>query len=270
MSNLSIYETRWINLVFENRNQAYGAYQLRKESSRRTVMAFFSSLLFITALTVLFSFSNRFSTTTPAETPPITIDEPLVVVQYEVKPIQPITPPSTSQATAPIETSVLLPMVVSKTPDTEAVIPTNREIIENSNSTITNEGGTGTGIGNNSSGNSIAPAVPAIDDKEIINSGQLDKLPEFPGGIKNFYNYVGKNFESPEIEEANTFKVYVNFVVEKDGSMTDIKILRDPGYGLGKEAIRVLKSLKTKWTPGMVNSKPVRTSYSLPISIGMH
>jgi protein TonB len=52
--------------------------------------------------------------------------------------------------------------------------------------------------------------------------------------------------------------------------MTDIKVLKDPGYGLGREAIRVLKSLKTKWSPGMIGSKPVRTSYNLPITVQMN
>ena len=64
-------------------------------------------------------------------------------------------------------------------------------------------------------------------------------------------------------------KVYVSFVIEKDGSMTDIQVKRDPGYGMGKEAIRVLKSLKTKWSPGMIGSKAVRTAYNLPITVQM-
>jgi protein TonB len=49
--------------------------------------------------------------------------------------------------------------------------------------------------------------------------------------------------------------------------MSNIKVLRDPGYGLGKEAIRVLKSLKSKWTPGMIAGQAVRTSYNLPITV---
>jgi protein TonB len=59
----------------------------------------------------------------------------------------------------------------------------------------------------------------------------------------------------------------IAFVIEKDGTMTDIRILKDPGYGLGQEAVRVLKSLKTKWNPGILNSKPMRTAYTLPIII---
>jgi len=64
--------------------------------------------------------------------------------------------------------------------------------------------------------------------------------------------------------------VYVSFVIERDGSMTDIQVKRDPGYGLGKEAVRVLKSIKTKWAPGMIAGKPVRTAYNLPITVEMN
>ena len=84
-----------------------------------------------------------------------------------------------------------------------------------------------------------------------------------------FYKYVNKNFRIPEIDQDMKAKIYVSFVVEKDGSMTAIKVLRDPGYGLGNEAIRVLKSMKKKWTPGIQNGKPVRASYNLPITINI-
>ena len=62
----------------------------------------------------------------------------------------------------------------------------------------------------------------------------------------------------------------VSFVIEKDGSMSDIKVLRNPGYGLDKEAVRVLKSLKTKWKPGVKDGQFVRTQYTLPIKIQMN
>ena len=67
-------------------------------------------------------------------------------------------------------------------------------------------------------------------------------------------------------EEGLKGKVYVTFVVEKDGSLTDIKVLRDIGYGTGKEAIRVLKATP-RWNPGEQNGKKVRCTFSLPISL---
>ncbi len=267
MSRLSIYETRWIDLVFENRNKEYGAYQLRRDSSKTTVMAFFSGILLITAFGVVFTLSNLFGKPIVLEIAP-TIDEPLTVTPYTVLPEEPKTAINTSQAKTPQDPTVLLPMVVSSTPDVIADIPTNKDNIENNPINPGTEGGTGTAnTGNGTIGNST---VPLDDGKEINNPTELDKLPEFPGGIKKFYNYVGNNFEKPDIEGTNTFRVYVSFVIEKDGSMTDIQVKRDPGYGLGKEAIRVLKSLKTKWTPGMIGSKPVRTSYNLPITVEMN
>jgi protein TonB len=83
--------------------------------------------------------------------------------------------------------------------------------------------------------------------------------------MDKFYKFIGKNFQVPD-EEGLKGKVFVTFVVEKDGSLTDIKVIRDIGYGTGKEAIRVLKSCP-KWNAGEQNGKKVRVQYSLPISI---
>jgi protein TonB len=266
MSRLSIYETRWIDLVFENKNQQYGAYQLRRDSSRTTVMAFFSGIVLIAAFGTIFSVSNLLKNPISVETNPI-IDEVLRVTPYHIEQIQPKTPVNTRQSTIPQEPTVQRNMVVATTPDVLADVPTNREVLNNNPLSSGTE--TGTGI-NTTSGTIESPTSPIDDVKEINSTSELDKLPEFPGGINKFYNYVGNNFEKPELDEMNTFKVFVAFVIERDGSMTDIKVIKDPGFGLGREAVRVLKSLKTKWSPGMIGSKPVRTAYNLPITVQMN
>jgi protein TonB len=107
--------------------------------------------------------------------------------------------------------------------------------------------------------------VVEAEDTNIYNTAGIEVKPDFPGGIEKFYSYVGKNYQVPE-EEGLKGKVFVSFVVEKDGSLTDIKVIRDIGYGTGKEAIRVLKSCP-KWNPGEQNGKKVRVLYSLPINI---
>jgi len=265
MSRLSIYETSWIDLVFENRNKEYGAYQLRRESSKTTVIAFFSGLFLISVIGVIFTLSNLTGKPIVQVTSPI-IDEPITVTPYYVEPIKPKTLPNSSQAQTPAEPAVLLPMVVSATQDAIVAIPTNNTIENHPLNSGTTDGA---GTTNTGTGTVEITSLPVDDGKGINNATELDRLPEFPGGINKFYNYVGNNFEKPDIEGVNTFKVYVYFVIEKDGSMTDIQVKRDPGYGLGKEAIRVLKSLKTKWLPGMIGSKPVRTAYNLPITVQM-
>lgn len=267
MSRLSIYETRWIDLVFENKNKEYGAYQLRRDSSKTTMMAFFSGILLISAFGVIFSLSNLFGKPIIPEIPTI-IDEPLHITTFINEPIKPKTQQNPAQTKTPQEPNALLPMVVSSTPDVTADVPINKDIIENSTLNTGTEGGTGTD--STPTGNVENPPSPVDNGNTLVNATALDRLPEFPGGMDRFYNYVGNNFERPEIDGLNTIKLYVSFVIEKDGTMTNIHVKRDPGYGLGKEAVRVLKSLRTKWTPGIINSKPVRTAYDLPISVQMN
>ena len=91
-----------------------------------------------------------------------------------------------------------------------------------------------------------------------------EKKPDFPGGIKAFYEFVGQNFKAPEAKVNG--RVYIKFIVEADGSLSNFEIMRDIGYGTGEEAVRVLK-LSPKWIPGEQDGTPVRVQYSLPISI---
>jgi|GEM_PF-762507 len=117
-----------------------------------------------------------------------------------------------------------------------------------------------------------AGVEPPQDKSEnaVYPAAGLQVSPEFPGGIKAFYNFVTSNIKKENLvkgAEGTELKVYVTFIVEKDGYMTGIKLLRDPGFGLGKETVRVLKQVKTMWSPGIQNGKPVRAQYNLPIVI---
>jgi len=105
-----------------------------------------------------------------------------------------------------------------------------------------------------------------ISDNTIYNTAGVEVKPQFPGGMDQFYKFVAENFKTPKVEKL-AGKIYVTFVIEIDGSITGMKVLRDIGYGTGEEAIRVLK-LSPKWLPGQQNGKTVRCTYSLPISIG--
>ncbi|MFT7164222.1 MAG: protein TonB [Flavobacterium sp.] len=141
-------------------------------------------------------------------------------------------------------------------------IATNNKKIQIQQST--NEG-TGITNSNSSQGNGINNTAPTEYGNTVVTAAILDKLPEFPGGIAKFCAYIGKTFETPVINGEKSIRIYVSFVVEKDGSMNDIQVKNDPGYGFAREPIRVLKSLRTKWSPGMIASKPVRTSYNVPL-----
>ena len=102
-------------------------------------------------------------------------------------------------------------------------------------------------------------------ENEVYNTAGITEKPDFPGGIMEFYKFVGNNFKTPEQPNLKG-KVYITFIVEKDGSLSDIKNIRDIGFGTGEEAIRVLK-ICPNWIPGKLNGVPVRVMYSLPITI---
>ncbi|RZK05535.1 MAG: hypothetical protein EOO46_15820, partial [Flavobacterium sp.] len=137
-------------------------------------------------------------------------------------------------------------------------IATNKEAETNPNQgspegTATGNEGTGTEGGVEGGKGTASGGGDGIEEpKGPYIEATLDVRPSFPGGIDNFYKYVAKNFKTPEMDAEKAVKVYVSFVIEKDGSMTDIRVPRNPGYGLDKEAIRVLKSLKIRWSPGMI------------------
>lgn len=97
----------------------------------------------------------------------------------------------------------------------------------------------------------------------------LQTQPQYPGGIDAFYSDVLSNFKMPNIKEKMHVKIHVSFVVEKDGTMSNIKVIRDPGHGLGAAAIKALKKMKKKWAPGIQNGKAVRAMFTLPFAINI-
>ncbi|MGK4566918.1 energy transducer TonB [Flavobacterium sp. 3HN19-14] len=101
-------------------------------------------------------------------------------------------------------------------------------------------------------------------DAIVKNQQNLDVRPDFPGGINAFYDFVQKNFHTPDEDVSG--KIMVQFTVEIDGSLSDITVLKDLGHGTKEEAIRVFKS-SPKWIPGYLKGKPVRVLYSVPIMI---
>jgi hypothetical protein len=105
-----------------------------------------------------------------------------------------------------------------------------------------------------------------INPSDPQNSLNIEVAPEFNGGTRAFYKFIGKNFRVPDVSGLNG-KVIIAFVVDKDGTLTDLRVLKDMGYGTGAEAIRVLKLTSGKWTPGLHKGVPVRCSYTLPITI---
>lgn len=105
---------------------------------------------------------------------------------------------------------------------------------------------------------------------KIYNFVATSVPPTYPGGMINFYNFLSKNIKYPNLAAENEIEgnVFVSFTVEKDGSLTDIKVDRKLGFGTDEEAIRVLKLAK-RWNPGLIDGKPARVKYNIPIKFAL-
>jgi protein TonB len=264
MSNISIFEKKWIDLVFEGKNQKYGAYKLRQESSKTTLFAFLFGITFLVGGTLLLSSFSKVPEKI-AETPPEFI---IKVDGYH--PTSNDSKPKTERPKADIP--------ATKTPENnknyhvarteEAVIPVTTTTENPIPNGPTNSNGTETGLFTNIPSSGDGSSIPKIpENNNPVGTKELDRQPNFPGGLKGFYEYVGNNFEKQEIEEGETVKVLISFVIERNGSMTNIDVVEKTTPDVDKEAIRVLKSLKTRWEPGYKDGETVRTRYTLPITV---
>jgi TonB family protein len=112
-----------------------------------------------------------------------------------------------------------------------------------------------------------AVAVVASQQKPVFTA--VEVLPQFPGGKKGWSEFVAKyKYPAEAVEKGVSGRVILQFVVEEDGSLTDINLVRDPGFGTGEAAIELLKT-SPKWLPGIQNGRPVRVAYTQTISLNL-
>jgi protein TonB len=259
---LDLIKNQWIEIVFEGRNKLYGAYELRKSNRKTSMRALIiGSILFSLAISAPLIASylpeggdevdNDIKITAVKLPPKKKVEAP--------KDLAPPPPPPPKQ-----DQVKFVKPVVAKAEDVTEDPPKMDDIKDKKTGAVTVKGDPDAPLTVEEVGN--GPVVEVIaEDTSVHSLAGIEQKPEFPGGIEKFYAFVGKNYTPPE-EEGLKGKVYVTFVVEKDGSLTDIKVIRDIGYGTGKEAIRVLNKCP-KWLPGEQNGKKVRVLYSLPITI---
>jgi protein TonB len=270
MNRVSIFEKKWLDVIFEGKNQKYGAYQLRRENEKTTLIAFFTGIGLLSGSVFLLSSFNVKPIPEPVVCP---IDTTLVVV--DIAPLKdPVGPKGSETPKAP-ENPVknfkpVAPAEVPKDPEpkepTAPVVDPVPGIPDGSGTPGGTPGGVPGGTPGGSDGGVLIPEAPPTT---IEVSTTLDEQPEFPGGMQRFYKEVVDRFDEDVIEdlEGETRKVLVTFVIERNGAMTDISVIRNADPTVDQEAIRALKAIPIKWKAGIKNGKTVRTRYSLPILI---
>ncbi|WP_343524923.1 TonB family protein [Pedobacter sp.] len=272
-SFINVYKTEWLDLVFANRNKNYGAYELRSKSSAIMTKALFvSGSLFVLACFSPLIYAKFVPKDIVVDAPPIEIKLDRAIHQMKPDLPKPEEKPAPKKADPVKVKTVALPsqvVVVNKTelppPPTVddiklAVIGTNtQDGLVAPNAVVTDSKGNGDGTGTAKEG------AGAVEDKEIYLGA--DEYPEFNGGAKAWAKYMERNLRYPSRaqEEGASGKVFVSFVVEKDGSITDVSVIKGIGFGCDEEAIKVIKK-SPLWKPGKNKGIPVRVRYNMAIN----
>jgi protein TonB len=244
-----------MELVFANRNKEYGGYVLRKKYERRVLMAFIATLLaiflaviipkLITLLTEAVNSAKQSMTEeiTLAEPPPIDKSTP---------PPPPVIPPPPVQ-----QTIKFTPPKVVKDEEVQEPPPTQEEVKETQVSTVNQEGSKDV--------IDVPAEVGDPDEGKIFTV--VEEMPGFPGGEEKLFEYLRKNIKYPPVARENGIsgRVFVTFVVDKDGKVKDARILRGIAGGCDEEALRVIRAMPD-WKPGKQNGRAVAVQYNLPVN----
>ncbi|MFL9834916.1 energy transducer TonB [Chryseobacterium terrae] len=261
-------------IVFENRNKEYGAYDLRHQYPRLLTKSFIigTGLFLVTALSpfiymTIKSMNEKDALEVKSDLVEIIEEDPIIEEPKEEEPPPP--PPKVEEEKIEIIQNVVPEPV--KAPKIETPPPPISKQIETTTGLINQEGvkapaytppppppSTGTRT-------STAEVKPQVSETQVYS--EVEQTAEFPGGINAFRKKVGENFDSSAIEGADgVVKGEVTFVVERDGSITDIKV-SGKNSDFNAEAVRTVKSIKNKWAPAKINGQTVRYRYRLPLAM---
>ncbi len=271
MSKVDLISGAWCDLVFEGRNQAYGAYRLRKSTGKRNL---WSLLIVLIAAVVIFSAiaiknviqaNQRVAVTTAVELSSIqTKKQPKVEKKAPVKIEQP-------KPVEKVKSSIKFTAPVIK--KDEDVKPEeemkNQDELQKTKTTI----GAFNVVGNDEIGGEVLkakeeiaqPEPPKEEENKVFDV--VEEQPSFPGGQGALMQWLRDNIKYPVIAAENGIegRVIVQFVVSKTGSISGVTVVRGVDPSLDKEAVRVVSSMPN-WTPGKQNGTTVNVRYTLPVT----
>jgi protein TonB len=262
-----------VDIVFQGRNQEYGAYKLRKGTSKRNVIAILTMLAAAALIWVAISVKSLIESSQRS------------VASTQVIELQNLEKPKEKAEVKQKKVEIQQPekvveRVKSSVKFTAPVIKKDNEVKpEDELKTQDELMNTKTAIGaldvkGNDDANGevlkLKEAVAQPEPKPEVENKVFDvveQMPSFPGGQQALMDYLSNNVKYPVVAQENGVqgRVVVSFVVEKDGSITDVKVVKSVDPSLDKEAARVVKSMP-RWIPGKQNGSAVRVKYNVPVS----
>jgi len=273
MAKIDLIDSNWADLVFEGKNKAYGAYVLRQETGKRNVKAL---VWVIVGIAIIFAVAyanlaiqNAMKQNVAVETD-VELSKLAQKKEAKVERKEPIKVEVEQKVVEKVKSSVKFTAPEIKKDDE---VKPEDEIKSQDDLAKTNTAiGTFDVKGNDEEAGEVLKAKEVIADEkpkeeETKVFDVVEQMPEFPGGQAALLKWIGDNIKYPAIAEENGIqgRVVCTFVVERDGSVTDVQVARSIDPSLDKEAIRVLKKMP-KWIPGKQNGSAVRVKYTVPVT----
>ncbi|MEI7595784.1 MAG: TonB family protein [Bacteroidota bacterium] len=266
-NKVNIYNEEWCELIFENKNHDYGAYQLRLGSNKRHLVAF---IVAVSILLLLIGSPYIFASVLPDDKGDDFGIVEMTDIEFE---------PETNNADEAVKE-----VVVPEANLASAIAYTTPEIVPDEVFDETKEMKPQEQINDfdgmissidfisKDNGGDIDPAILNVR-KEITDTKEVDEtvlyadqMPMYEGGLEEMYAFIAENIKYPVLarEENISGTVHLSFIVRKNGKITDIKILRPIGGGCEEEAVRVIEKMPN-WRPGRTNGTPISVQFTIPI-----
>ena len=273
MSKVDLLDNNWVDLVFEGRNKEYGAYVLRKETGKRNLksmlLVFAVIIAIMAAVAAKVAIENAFPKKVAIETD---VELSKLAQKKEAK--------VEKKAPVKVEEQKVVEKVKSSVKFTPPVIKKDEDVKpeeELKSQEDLNKTNTAIGSfdvkGNDEAGGEVLKAKEVIAQPEPPKEEEtkvfdvVEVMPSFPGGQGALFEWLSKNIKYPVVAEENGVqgRVIVTFVVERNGSITDVQVVKSVDPSLDKEAVRVVKAMP-HWIPGKQNGSAVRVKFTVPVT----
>jgi len=261
IAKLDLYNPEWLELVFDDKNKDYGAYDLRRHYAatlaKSMAITFCSVAILYTGYTILkpkADVSNHGVMVYTLPTPPVIKKEEVI-------------PPRTETARPPSHQATIQYTAMKPVVDREATNPPTLIELQGKAIGPATKNGSDEGINIDIPDQSNGRGMDAVTEHKDEVYITVEVEPEPYGGAEAWAKFLQKNIHyPPQASENNVHgKVFLSFIVETDGHLSNVKVERGVGYGLDEEALRVLK-LAPAWKPGIQNGHKVRVMYNIPIN----
>lgn len=279
MAQIDLTKNGWCDLIFEGRNKAYGAYKLRTQTGKRNLKAIITIAVLAALLIVLFYIKAGYDAYQAAHAKNENVTELSALNQpkkkQEAKVERKVQVEEKKEVVKEVKSSIKFTAPVIKK---DAEVKPEDEMKTQDQIMQTNTAIGALDVKGNSDQGEILKVTQRVETEpvkaeapkpEVENKvfDVVEQMPSFPGGQSALMSYLANNIKYPVVAQENGVqgRVVVSFVVERDGSITDVQVVRSVDPSLDREAQRVVRSMP-KWIPGKQNGQAVRVKYNVPVS----